>query len=259
MHGRRAPQLESCLLASHQKGFAGPRRPLLLPDGCVLVEPVAAHCPTEPAPGPGALGVWSRTVSVEAPLRMGRMRVGTSPGCSLQRGRTRASGPPQTAACGAGTHGWRPPRTHARSAWRARARSRPSGPRGSPAVRGACRPLGHSSSHVVRLVGVRRISLVTCGGGPFPGWGSLRNESPAPGLLGWQPNPRHDTGQMSRAAVCSTPVVTARRREHGNKPGAVGGGPGPWRRCGHVGSSAGWQRTDTCRSGISRSWAWSPR
>lgn len=171
----------------------------------------------------------------------------------------RASGPPQAAVCSAGTHGWRPPRTHARSAWRARARSRPSGPRGSPAVRGARRPLGHSSSHVVRLVGVRRISLVTCGGGPFPGWGSLRNESPAPGLLGWQPNPRHDTEQMSRAAVCSTPVVTARRREHGNKPGAVGGGPGPWRRCGHVGSSAGWQRTDTCRSGISRSWAWSPR
>lgn len=114
MHGRRAPQLESCLLASHQKGFAGPRRPLLLPDGCVLAEPVAAHCPTEPAPGPGALGVWSRTVSVEAPLRMGRARVGTSPDCSLRRGHTRVAAAPHARAVSlAGPR----PLTPLRAAW----------------------------------------------------------------------------------------------------------------------------------------------
>lgn len=70
--------------------------------------------PTEPAPGPGALGVWSRTVSVEAPLRMGRARVGTSPGCSLQRGHTRVAAAPHARAVNlAGPR----PLTPLRAAW----------------------------------------------------------------------------------------------------------------------------------------------
>lgn len=93
--------------------------------------------------------------------------------------------------------------------------------------------------------------------GPLSRLGESPEQKSRPRAAGLSAEPStHNAGQMRCTAVYSSPVVAAQRRERGNEPGAVGGGPGPWRRCER---STGWQGTDTCHSGISRSWAWSPR